>query len=416
MPSRIPDETSLNTHTIWSQGLKYLFSSESAIITTTSKNTLHSTQGSQRFLSGKLQTFSRPFPDYLQLFPDPVKSKSLALVTLNPSAHSKLEPSDGADSLTAGGCLAETSDDTAAEDDVALAGCGTTNRAMGDAALSLTFTVSACAFCRPCDSLPRLPPCSKRQSWHHTPHSERSHSFQGQAKLEQNRSSESHSVENLHFPISSKTSRGAPRNAKKIVRPSQEKRNTIKSISSAFEFFVVFTVRVMTVACSSRCTRSTWKFVWKYLHALVDPAPAWIGSEPTDHDMTRSGRTCIQASPRPGQGVNVTIARRLEKKQNILFEKEIFQNSPPLSKTFHQLPYYFQVWNSQKRNPYFFQTFHARCEPCLHSTFYTLKKNWRQHLTYQDRGKKEELNKTHQRKERPSGTKRYWENRIEEVF
>ena len=52
-----------------------------------------------------------------------------------------------------------------------------------------------------------------------------------------------------------------------------------------------------------------------------------------------------------------------EKKENILFEKGIFQNSPPLSKTFHQLPYYFQVWNSQKRNPYFFQTFHARCEP-----------------------------------------------------
>ena len=51
------------------------------------------TQGSQRFLSVKFQTFSRPFPDYLQLFPDPVKSKSLALVTLNPSAHSKLEPS-----------------------------------------------------------------------------------------------------------------------------------------------------------------------------------------------------------------------------------------------------------------------------------------------------------------------------------
>ena len=103
-----------------------------------------------------------------------------------------------------------------------------------------------------------------------------------------------------------------------------------------------------------------------YLHALVDPAPAWIGSEPTDHDMTRSGRTCI-ASPRPGQGVNVAIARRLEKKENILFEKGIFQNSPPFSKTFHQLPYYFQVWNSQKRNPYFFQTFHARCEPCIHS-------------------------------------------------
>ena len=102
------------------------------------------------------------------------------------------------------------------------------------------------------------------------------------------------------------------------------------------------------------------------LHALVDPAPAWIGSEPTDHGMTRSGRTCI-ASPRPGQGVNVAIARRLEKKENILFEKGIFRNSPPLSKTFHQLPYYFQVWNSQKRNPYFFQTFHARCEPCLQS-------------------------------------------------
>ena len=29
----------------------------------------------------------------------------------------------------------------------------------------------------------------------------------------------------------------------------------------------------------------------------------------------------------------------------------------------------------------------------LHSTFYTLKKNWRQQLTYQDREKKEELNK-----------------------
>ena len=52
----------------------------------------------------------------------------------------------------------------------------------------------------------------------------------------------------------------------------------------------------------------------------------------------------------------------------------------------------------------------------LHSTFYTLKKNWRQQLTYQNREKKEELNKTYQKKERPSGTKRYWENRIEEVF
>ena len=46
-----------------------------------------------------------------------------------------------ASALTAGGCLAETSDDSAAEEDVALPGCGTTNRAMRDAALSLTFSL-----------------------------------------------------------------------------------------------------------------------------------------------------------------------------------------------------------------------------------------------------------------------------------
>ena len=46
-----------------------------------------------------------------------------------------------ASALTAGGCLAETSDDSAAEEDVALPGCGTTNCAMRDAALSLTFSL-----------------------------------------------------------------------------------------------------------------------------------------------------------------------------------------------------------------------------------------------------------------------------------
>ena len=46
-----------------------------------------------------------------------------------------------ASALTAGDCLAETSDDSAAEDDVALPGCGTTNHAMRDAALSLTFSL-----------------------------------------------------------------------------------------------------------------------------------------------------------------------------------------------------------------------------------------------------------------------------------
>ena len=71
----------------------------------------------------------------------------------------------------------------------------------------------------------------------------------------------------------------------------------------------------------------------KYLHARVDPAPAWIGSEPTDHDMTRSwwsGRACI-ASPKPGQGVNVAIARRLEKKRKHPFRK---RNFPKLSTSF----------------------------------------------------------------------------------
>ena len=170
-------------------------------------------QGSQRFLSVKFQTFSRPFPHYLQLFPDPVKSKSLALVTLNPSAHSKLEPSDGADSLTAGGCLAETSDDSAAEDDVALPGCGTTNRAMGDAALSLTF--SLCFLPSMWLFTAATPMFETSKSTPHTVQRARSFFPRTGESQDLNRSSESHSVENLHFPISSKASCSDPRNAKK---------------------------------------------------------------------------------------------------------------------------------------------------------------------------------------------------------
>ena len=114
----------------------------------------------------------------------------------------------------------------------------------------LCHWLSACAFCRPCDSLPRLLTSKS------TPHTvQRARSFFPRTGESQdlNRSSESHSVGNLHFPISSKASRGDPRNAKKILRPSQEKRNTIKSIPSAF--FVVYG--------ALRC-------VWRPLHARVD--------------------------------------------------------------------------------------------------------------------------------------------------
>ena len=81
---------------------------------------------------------------------------------------------------------------------------------------------------------------------------------------------------------------------------------------------------------NSRSTWNYWKFEWKYLHALVDPAPAWIGSEPTDHDMTRSGRTCI-ASPRAWAGRERRDRAPARKKTKHPFRK---RNFPKLSTSF----------------------------------------------------------------------------------
>ena len=136
-------------------------------------------QGSQRFLSVKFQTFSRPFPDYLQLFPDPVKSKSFALVTLSPSAHSKLEPSVAQTRWRPEVVLPRRLTTQLRK---TMWRCQAVEQRTAPWETPLCHWLSACAFCRPCDSLPRLLPCSKRQSRHHTPYSERGHFSQGQAK------------------------------------------------------------------------------------------------------------------------------------------------------------------------------------------------------------------------------------------